>query len=131
MVIFGDGSQTRDFTFVSDTACGILLAGFADAAVGETLNLGQGQEISIKALAQEVARATGKSAAEIKYSQPRPGDVERLCADAQRAQQLLGFVPKVTLEEGLGRLVTWYQSLGQAPEVLLRNEVVHNWNPVV
>ena len=130
-VIFGDGTQTRDFTFVSDTARGILLAGFADVAVGQTINLGQGQEISIGALAQEVARAAGKNTAEIKYSDPRPGDVGRLCADTGRAQQLLRFVPKVTLQEGLGRLITWYQSLGQAPEVLLQDEVVQNWKPAV
>jgi UDP-glucose 4-epimerase len=130
MVVFGDGRQTRDFTFVSDTARGIMLAGQLDAAVGMTINLGNGEEISINDLAREVAAIVGKPENVIHYA-PRPGDVLRLYADSNRARNVLGFRPTVTLEQGLRLLHSWYESLGQTPENLLVNEVVHNWENVV
>src|SRR4030095_9667698 len=81
MVIFGDGIQTRDFTYVSDTARGILLAGTHVEAIGRTINLGSGQEVSINDLAGEVARVVGTPDAAVHHDVPRPGDVRRLCAD--------------------------------------------------
>ena len=65
MVIFGDGTQTRDFTFVSDTATGILAAGMSDASVGKTINLGSGKEIEIRVLANMIAEVLGRPNAEI------------------------------------------------------------------
>ena len=127
MMVFGDGTQTRDFTFVSDTARGILLAGFSDEAVGRTVNLGQGSEISINELAAEVAAVVGCPNGTVEHVEQRPGDVLRLYADAGRARELLGFSPQVSLREGLARLKAWYEGLGQTPEVLLKNEVVQNW----
>jgi len=127
MVIFGDGSQTRDFTFVGDTARGILLAGFSDEVVGETINLGQGTEISINALAREVANVASGNGAPVVHTAPRPGDVLRLYADASKARQMLGFRPTISLREGLSRLKAWYQSLEKDPEALLDDEVEQNW----
>ena len=130
LVIFGDGTQTRDFTFVSDTARGILLAGFAEDAVGQTINLGQGKEVSINELAAEVARAAGRTDAKVVHDQPRPGDVLRLYADSSKAQQLLGFRTTVGLREGLLRLKEWYLMLDKNPEQLLEEEVTYNWKVV-
>ena len=127
MIIFGDGIQTRDFTYVSDTARGILLAAVSDEAVGETLNLGNGSEISINNLAQEVASVVGCANVEIQHDTPRPGDAGRLCADISNARRLLQFQPKVPLREGIAKVRDWYLSLGVAPEKLLEEEVVHNW----
>jgi UDP-glucose 4-epimerase len=127
MVVFGDGTQTRDFTFVDDTARGILLAGLADRAVGDTINLGQGSEISINELAREVGRAVGREDAQVIHDRPRPGDVLRLYADSTKARELLGFTTTVTLHEGLGRLRQWYEGLDTTPEQLLEREVTHNW----
>jgi UDP-glucose 4-epimerase len=129
MVIFGDGTQTRDFTYVSDTAAGILMAGLADDAVGQTINLGSGREIAINELAGAIAGAVGRPNAPLIHDDPRPGDVLRLCADITKARQLLAFEPKVTLREGLDRLRKWYLSLGEPPEVLLEQETVRNWEP--
>jgi UDP-glucose 4-epimerase len=129
LVVFGDGQQTRDFTFVSDTARGILLAGFSDQAVGQTLNLGTGREITIQSLAHEICRLTGRPDANIEYRAPRPGDVIRLCADVKLARQLLGFEPEIDLSTGLRRLLDWYASSGHSPEDLLRQEVEMNWLP--
>jgi UDP-glucose 4-epimerase len=75
MIVFGDGSQSRDFTFVSDTAAGILLAGEHPNALGETINIGSGTDVTIAALAKLVATAAGRSDAEIVHDDPRPGDV--------------------------------------------------------
>jgi UDP-glucose 4-epimerase len=127
MVIFGDGTQTRDFTYVSDTAHGILMAGLVDEAVGQTINLGNGREISINDLAREVADVMERPHAAITHSEPRPGDVLRLYADMTKARRLFGFKPDVTLREGLIKLKNWYLSLGQSPEELLEQEIVHNW----
>jgi UDP-glucose 4-epimerase len=127
LVIFGDGSQTRDFTYVSDTARGILLAGSSTAAVGATLNIGQGREISINELARTVAAVVAHDGAEIAYDQPRPGDVLRLYADSSRARDLLGFTPSVSLDEGLQKLHSWYMNCGQSVEILLSQERIHNW----
>lgn len=127
LVIFGDGQQTRDFTYVEDTARGIVLAGKSEEAIGETVNLGQGEEITIHNLAAEVTAVVGGNQPNISYEADRPGDVLRLYADSTRARQALGFEPQVSLREGLERLYAWYQSAGEDPEALLEQEVVRNW----
>jgi UDP-glucose 4-epimerase len=129
MVVFGDGTQTRDFTFVSDTARGILSAGTCDAAIGETINIGQGSEIRISDLANEVAAVVG-GAAKVVHEIPRPGDVLRLYANTARAQRLIGFKPTVSLREGLKKLHAWYTSNGHTPDELLKSERVRNWETV-
>ncbi|MDO8607347.1 MAG: SDR family NAD(P)-dependent oxidoreductase [Phaeospirillum sp.] len=126
LVVFGDGSQTRDFTFVEDTARAILLAGVRDAAVGETINVGQGAEITVTALAKAVADCLNRDVT-ITHDQPRPGDVIRLLADSAKAEKLLGYAPEVSLADGLARLRDWYLASGKSAEDLLRDEVVHNW----
>jgi len=127
MIIFGDGSQTRDFTYVGDTARGILMAGISENVLGETINLGQGKEITVSDLADQIKRVICKPEAEIVFDDPRPGDVLRLFADAGKAHQLLGFTPKVSLVDGLDHLYKWYDSLDQEPATLLEQEVRHNW----
>lgn len=129
MVVFGDGRQTRDFTFVSDTARGILLAGISEAAIGQTINLGSGTDISINVLADQLCNMVGRSNVEIRHSDARPGDVLRLCAESRRARTLLGFVPHVQLIEGLRRLHEWYLALDRSPQELLAKEIIHNWKP--
>lgn len=127
MVIFGDGTQTRDFTFVSDTARGIIEAGLAANTVGETINIGSGFEIAINDLADEVRNVTATPNAEVIREVDRPGDVLRLFSDTSKARSLIGFAPRVSLNEGLSALLAWYQSQGRTPDELLQNEVVKNW----
>jgi UDP-glucose 4-epimerase len=129
MIVFGDGSQSRDFTFVSDTAAGILLAGEHPKAVGETINIGSGTDVTIADLARTVAAVTGRLDAEIVHDEPRPGDVYRLIADVSRARALLGFAPRVSMSEGLQHLLKWYRDQKQSAEELLEQEVVRNWIP--
>ena len=127
LVVFGDGTQTRDFTYVEDTARGILSCGIAEEASGRTINLGSGREIAVNELAQRVIEVAGASQAEIVYDRPRPGDVLRLYADSSQAREVLGFAPDVTLGEGLARLKDWYLGSGLSAEALLEGDVVHNW----
>jgi len=129
MVVFGDGSQSRDFTYVSDTARGILLAGEHPSAIGETINIGTGVDVTISDLARLVAKATDKPNAAVEHDEPRPGDVYRLIADVSRARTLLGFEPRVSMSEGLQRLLQWYRAQGKTPDQLLEQEIVRNWIP--
>ena len=127
LIVFGDGTQTRDFTYVGDTARGILLAGTVEKALGKTINLGQGKEIRVCDLAKKIMAVTGKLDTKIVFDDSRPGDVLRLLADSTKAKKLLGFSPEINLEEGLGKLCQWYSDCEQSPITLLEKEVRHNW----
>ena len=127
MVIFGDGRQTRDFTFVRDTAAGILAAGLSASSVGQTINLGSSKEITITRLATMIADVVGRPDAEIKYAEPRPGDVVRLLSDSSKARNFFGFRTTVPLRDGLASLRDWYVSQEKSPEKLLEEEVLLNW----
>ena len=129
MVVFGDGRQTRDFTFVSDTARGIMAAGLSEQSVGETFNLGSGKEIQIRELANTIAKVLARSGAEMVQVEPRPGDVLRLLADSSKAKKLLNFEPVVSLKQGLALLRDWYATQGKTPAELLDDEVLRNWEP--
>jgi hypothetical protein len=118
--------QTRDFTYVSDSARGIILAGTETAAIGRTINLGSGAEVAINDLARAVAQIAGRFDAEIIHDEGRPGDVLRLCADVSKARTLLGYDLRVPLAEGLSRLLEWYRAQGVSPEELLQDEVVRS-----
>jgi UDP-glucose 4-epimerase len=128
MIVFGDGTQTRDFTYVSDSARGIILAGTIPAAIGRTINLGSGFELTINDLAKTVADIVGRPDAPVEFDEPRPGDVLRLYADMSQARSLLGYEARIPLADGLRELLAWYRAQNVAPEELLRNEIVRNWD---
>jgi len=126
-IIFGDGAQTRDFTFVTDIAQGIAAAAETDEVIGEVINLGSGKEISIAELAARILRLAGNSDLDPKYAEPRPGDVRRLFADVTKALRLLHWAPSVTLGEGLQRLVAWHEAVGTDWPAALAQDVEMNW----
>lgn len=106
----GSLSPTRDLNFVSNTVDGFLLAGSAPAAVGHSINLGSGREISVGDLAQLIARLVGRDiriVAEEQRLRPSASEVERLLADAALARSLLGWRPAVDLETGLALSIEW------------------------
>jgi UDP-glucose 4-epimerase len=113
-VIFGDGSQTRDFTYVEDTVTGLVLAGECDDLVGDVVNVARGREVAISRVAELLARQMGRQDVGPVYAEPRPGDVARHYADIGKAQRLLRFEPRVDLEIGLGRTVEWFREQGIA-----------------
>ena len=108
----GNLRPTRDLNFVSNTVDGFILAAIAPAAVGETINIGSGREISIGDLAQNIAELLGVSAdieSEEQRRRPELSEVDRLLAGIGRAEKLLGYAPRVSLEEGLTRTIEWFK----------------------
>jgi NAD dependent epimerase/dehydratase len=108
----GNLHPTRDLNYVSNTVDGFLLAASADAAIGRTINLGTGQEVSIGDLAHLIARLVDTPITLERDDQrirPERSEVERLLADITLARTLLGYEPVVTLEEGLKRTIVWVQ----------------------
>ena len=115
-IIHGTGNQTRDFTYVEDTANGIMLADQTKGAIGDTFNIGQGKEESIKKIAKIVIKKyqeiTGKeNISELKFVKNRKGDVKRHCADISHSRKILGYKPIVKLEEGISKYISWRQNL--------------------
>jgi len=112
LTVHGDGSQTRCFTYVSDTIAGTLLAAKKEEAIGHVFNVGSCEEVSIRSLAQHVRRML-KSRSEIAlvpYETHYPHgfeDTRRRVPDTRRARELLGFESRVTLEIGLERTLAW------------------------
>jgi UDP-glucose 4-epimerase len=100
IVIFGDGSQTRDFVFVDDVVEALVSAATASSANRTVINIGSGQEVSIRELAAHVVRVTDKQAS-ILYNPSVSGGVSRLVADVRLARELLGWAPHTSLEDGL------------------------------
>ncbi len=126
-VIFGDGTQTRDFTYVSDTVRGIILASQADSLIGQAVNIARGQEVSINDLARMISEKLGKNNVKPVYENKRPGDVMRHYADISKARGLLGFHPEVDIQQGISRYVDWFLSQDYDIPELLKQESVFNW----
>jgi UDP-glucose 4-epimerase len=99
-IIFGDGRQTRDFVYVGDVVEALMLSMRSKDCVGMTINIGSGVEVSIRDLADKITRIFELRKRPI-FSGPRPGDVNRMCADIRKAREVLKFEPKTPLEEGL------------------------------
>jgi nucleoside-diphosphate-sugar epimerase len=111
--IYGDGEQTRDFTYVANVVDGVLRAAEAPDAAGRVINVATGTRISLNALLETLARILGVSA-DARHVEPRAGDVRDSQADIRRARALLGYEPKVGLEEGLRETIAWYRTKGPA-----------------
>jgi len=105
--IFGSGEQTRDFVYVDD-----VVDAFARAATrgeGQLLNIGTGQETSVNRLYEVMAAAAGVSAP-ARHATARPGELDRNVLDNRRARAALDWAPAVSLEEGIGRVITWFRA---------------------
>ncbi len=107
--IYGDGEQTRDFTYVANVVDGVLRACHAAAANGEVINVATGGRISLNQLFRTMRDLLGATV-EPRYVEPRAGDVRDSQADISKAQRLLGYEPMVGFEEGLQRTVAWYKT---------------------
>ena len=104
LTIYGDGEQTRDFIHAHDVAEMIGLAMECEEAVGGTFNCGTGREVSINELAK-VMLSLSDSDLEVKHFDERPGDIKRSCADMRKSEKVLGFKPKISLEEGIQQVL--------------------------
>ena len=106
--IFGDGEQTRDFLYVKETAKATLKLCQAEGAIGRIINLASGKETSINHLVNKIIQMMDVKDHPIHHAEPRPGDVRRHCGGISLANQLIGFKPKMELEEGLRETIHWY-----------------------
>jgi nucleoside-diphosphate-sugar epimerase len=107
--IYGDGGQTRDFTYIENVVDGVLRACEAPDASGEVINVATGGRMSLNELYREMKRITGATV-DPTYAEPREGDVRDSQADISKAKALLGYEPVVTFEEGLRRTIEWYRT---------------------
>jgi nucleoside-diphosphate-sugar epimerase len=108
-IVFGDGEQTRDFTYVENAVQANLLAFEAPNVSGKVFNVGVGARISLNAVLRELGKITGKTI-EAKYDPPRDGDIRDSQADITQAREFLGYDPQVSFEEGLARTFEWYRA---------------------
>ena len=108
-VVFGDGEQTRDFTYVENAVQANLLACEAPSASGRVFNVGTGGRISLNTVLAALQKITGKNL-ESKYEPAREGDIRDSQADISQAKNFLGYEPQVDFEEGLIRTLEWYRS---------------------
>jgi UDP-glucose 4-epimerase len=130
-IIFGDGEQTRDFTYVEDTVRGILLAADAPGMAGRSVNIARGEELSVNEIARLVLDACAARDLRPESGPERPADVRRHYADITRARRELGFVPQVGIAEGIRRYVGWFRETFPDPSALLLQEQAINWQPAV
>jgi nucleoside-diphosphate-sugar epimerase len=106
--IYGDGEQTRDFTYVANVVDGVLRACDAPGASGEIINVATGGRISLNRLFSVMREVIGATVDPL-YADPRPGDVRDSQADIRKAKALLGYEPTVSFEDGLRRTIEWYR----------------------
>jgi nucleoside-diphosphate-sugar epimerase len=112
--IYGDGGQTRDFTYVANVVDGVLRACEATHASGEVVNVATGRRVSLNELFVTIKRLVG-SQLEPLYAEPRAGDVRDSQADIGKARRLLGYEPTLGFEEGLERTIDWYRTHSTKP----------------
>lgn len=108
--IYGDGEQTRDFTYIENVIQANLKAAAATETCGQVINIGTGHQISINAIIARINKLLGKNVAP-EHVDPRPGDVRDSLADIRRARELIGYQPTVQFDEGLGRSIDYYQRI--------------------
>ncbi|NJD54788.1 MAG: NAD-dependent epimerase/dehydratase family protein [Nitrospirae bacterium] len=125
--IFGDGAQTRDFTYVSDTVRGIMMASECDMMIGQTVNIARGEEVSIRSIAEKIYRKLGKGHISPVMETARPGDVRRHFAGVEKAEKLFGFRAEVSIDDGLDRYIEWFKTRGYDFGALMKEDVVFNW----
>ena len=108
--IYGDGQQTRDFTFVSDVIAANLAAATVPQAVGEIFNIGGGSRVVLAEVLETMAEIVGKPIQK-NYIEKAMGDARHTAADVSKARQILGYQPQVSLREGLTQEWQWVKAL--------------------
>ena len=119
-VIYGDGQQTRDFTYVADVVDANRTLLESDAADGDVLNIGSSDNISIQELAETVRDQLAPEL-EIEYESAREADAEHTHASVEKAGEVIGYEPSRTITEGVGEFIEWYQANREWYEPLVRS----------
>jgi len=126
-VIFGAGSHTRDFLYVKDCAETLARIAAADALVGEVVNLGYGEEMRIDTLANTVLEAVGRPDLKPVFEAPRPADVPKLWVDTSKLKKAIAFKPAVTLREGIGHTLKYFERFYRENPAALEQIKTKNW----
>lgn len=126
-VIYGDGTQTRDFIYVKDTAHWLCRIAEHDDLFGRTINLGSGVETSVNTLAELVLQAVGRTDLVPERHPPRPGDVRRHLADVTLAKKMLGFALRTGVREGIENLVAYFRARPEGVAALSSEAATINW----
>jgi nucleoside-diphosphate-sugar epimerase len=108
-VIYGDGEQSRDFTYIDNVVEANLKAAETSKGIGQVINIANGERITLNELLDELKAITGKTEATADYQDSRPGDVKHSLADISRAREFLEFSPRIGLREGLTRTIEWWK----------------------
>ena len=108
-IIYGDGEQSRDFTYIDNVVDANLKAAETTTGVGQVMNIANGERITLNQLLTELKGLTGKTDVVADYQPTRAGDVKHSLADISRARQFLGFEPRVDLRTGLQRTMDWWK----------------------
>jgi UDP-glucose 4-epimerase len=125
-VIFGTGENGRDFTYVTETARGIALAASCDALIGRAVNIAYGSMITVRQVAEAIARLCGRADIAPLFIGPRPGDIRTLRADTRLARETLSFSAEIDFDQGLARYIDWFRTNYLDPAELLEDDV-RNW----
>lgn len=126
LTVYGDGLQTRDFTYVAETAEYLVRLMLSQAAAGNTYNICRGKEVSIKRIAELIIKLTNSSSTVTQLA-PRPNDVLRLYGDPGRLAETTGSSPSISIEDGLRRTVEWFQKNVPITEQLLESFTSCDW----
>jgi len=113
-IIFGDGEQTRDFVYIGDVVEANMLALERKNAAGEAFNIGTGLNVSVNQIAETLKDVLNKRELENVHAEPRPAEGRHGYANISKAKRLLGFHPKVSIKDGLFKLVDWYKNSSRA-----------------
>jgi nucleoside-diphosphate-sugar epimerase len=108
-VIYGDGEQSRDFTYIDNVVAANLSAATSNGAAGKVINVANGERVTLNQLLDELKQLTGKHDVTAEYLEPRVGDVRHSLADNSMAREFLGYESKVDLREGLQRTIDWWK----------------------
>ena len=122
-VIWGTGEQDRNFTYVGDVADGLMLAA-ERIENGSAVNIGTAEHITIKQLVEKIFQKTGFRPKELQFDTSKPVGVFSRAASLERTRKLLGWEPRVSIDEGLERTIRWYFSMKNRDEVKTRLETL-------
>jgi UDP-glucose 4-epimerase len=108
-VIYGDGEQSRDFTFIDDVVMANMRAAETKSGVGQVINFARGERTTLNQLLNTMKFIAGRTDVTAEYREPRMGDVRHSVADVSRASEMLGYLPQTSLEDGLRRTMEWWK----------------------
>ena len=109
-VIYGDGEQSRDFTYIDNVVAANLKAAETTKGIGQIINIANGQRVTLNELLSQLKELTGKTEVVADHREPRAGDVRHSLADVSRAREILDFEPQVDLQTGLRRTIEWWKN---------------------